>query len=427
MARYAKKFGPEQLKEKGTIEIAEVSREMPVLQSLEKELIQQQSFRDITLAVNTHLETKAGYLVQILADSGARVLASSPTPRSVERHVEAVLKGHPNVELFVSADWTQAKCERHRVRLLKEQPQGILDDGCHLLKTAVAHRLRAGLSELKWCVEQTTRGVREARAIQESQGQLPCPLVAVGSSELKGDMDSQKGTGQSVIDKIQQLLNLLWGHEVKVVIVGFGPVGQGLAQVASRRGADVTITEINPVRAMKAITGVEAVAVKPLLETIRDARPARHVIVIGATGTRGAVKKDHFDAAPDGCVFANAASGNDEILVSDLEALSSRKEEKDLNITDYYVDGKRLRVLTGGWPVNLAVRGPGFNKGHPPDVIDVTFSLMLCSAMLLMKTARRMKKRVFYPSSELPEIDRFVASRYLELRGVKIERPYSRP
>jgi adenosylhomocysteinase len=406
------------LKEKGAQEIAEVARKMPVLRSLEQELSSRKTFDDFTLAVNTHLETKAGYLIQILADSGARVLVSSPTPRSVEEPIEAVLKDYRNVELFVGADWSEAKCQEHWVKLLEEEPDGILDDGCHLLATAVKHKLKSSLANLKWYVEQTTRGVREAQEIERNHD-LPCPLIAVGSSELKADQDSSKGTGESVINKISELENIHWGQEIKVVIVGFGHVGQGLTENARARGADVTVTEIKPMRALKASTGVGSVKVRPLLDAIRDAR-----IVIGATGTRGAVRRPHFAAAPDGCVFANAASRDDEILLTDLEAISDMIHDIDENRTDYYfVGGKRLRVLTRGWPVNLAVKG--LSKGHPAEVIDLTFSLMVHSATLLVKRARHMRKKIYYPSSDLSEIDEFVASRYLKAREVTIDQPYN--
>ena len=406
------------LKEKGAQDLAEVARKMPVLQSLRQELTSRKTFNDLTVAVNTHLETKAGYLVQILADSGARVLVSSPTPRSVEEPIEALLRDYRNVELFVGADWSDEKCQEHWVKLLEEEPDGVLDDGCHLLATAVRQKLKSSLANLKWYVEQTTRGVREAQEIERNHD-LPCPLIAVGSSELKADQDSNKGTGESVINKISELENIHWGQEIKVVIVGFGHVGQGLTENARARGADVAVTEIKPMRALKATTGVGSVKVRPLLDAIRDAR-----IVISATGTRGAVRRPHFAAARDGCVFANAASRNDEILLTDLEAMSDMIHDVDENRTDYYfVGGKRLRVLTRGWPVNLAVKG--FSKGHPAEVIDLTFSLMVYSAALLVKRATHMKKRIYYPSSDLPEIDEFVASRYLEVREVGIDRPYN--
>jgi len=300
-----------------------------------------------------------------------------------------------------------------------------MDDGADLISTI--HKLRYGIRtrELDYFKdivngmdfeelvngivggsEETTTGVIRLKALAREK-KLLYPVIAVNDAESKRLFDNPIGTGQSALDGIVRATNtLLAGRDA--VVVGFGNVGSGIAYRLRGMGARVTVVEVDPIKALKAV--MDGFNVEPM------SKAARHGdLFITATGNINVIRREHFEAMRDGAILANAGHFNVEISVRDLEEISIRKERISDCIMRYVLrDGRKLYLLAEGRLVNLACA-----EGHPSEVMDMSFSLQALSARYLVENRGKLPRDVLRVPEE---IDREVASLKLEAMGIEVER-----
>jgi adenosylhomocysteinase len=287
--------------------------------------------------------------------------------------------------------------------VLDYKPVITLDDGADLVGTLHSKRTE-GLANVKGGTEETTTGVIRLRAMEKA-GNLKYPIIAVNDAYTKYLFDNRYGTGQSTIDGILRATNTLLAGKT-FVVCGYGWCARGIAMRAQGMGANVIITEVNPLRALEAT--MNGLRVMPIAEaaTIGD-------IFVTATGDINIIRKEHMQKMKDGAIIANSGHFNVEISLKDLEDLSTAKRTMRPNLEEYTLkDGRRLYLLAEGRLVNLAAA-----EGHPSEVMDMSFANQALCVEYMTKTAKMPPKVYTVPK----DIDETVAELKLKAMGVKID------
>ncbi len=384
----------------GGEKIAWVRAHMPVLASLEAELGPERPFAGLRIAVCIHLEAKTARFALSLKALGAEVAVASSNPLSAKDDVAAALGRE--VEVHARCGASEAEYTAYLSRVLDLRPHLVLDDGGDLGALLHGERADAGSDVVGLC-EETTTGLVRLRALAR-EGRLRFPVLAVNDARMKHLFDNRHGTGQSVWDAIMRATNLLLAGK-RVLVVGYGWCGRGIAQRARGLGAEVTVAEVDPVRTAEAL--LEGFSVAP----VDTAIPAADFVVT-ATGCTDAVSYDHLLRAKDGAVLANAGHFDVEIDVRSLREHAQGRRVRD-HVEEYLLPGgKRVYLLAQGRLVNLVA-----GDGHPAEIMDLSFSLQLLSLLWLARRGRDLAPGV-YPVPE--EVDQDVARRFLRSRGVRI-------
>jgi len=362
-------------------------------------------FQGMRMALSIHLEAKTAYLARVLQSGGAEVAVTGCNPLSTQDDVAAALAADGRIEVHARRGVTPEEYKRHLKAVLETRPQLILDDGGDLVE--LLHGELSGLSEGVWGgTEETTTGVRRLKALAKG-GRLRFPMFAVNDAHMKYLFDNRYGTGQSVWDGIMRTTNLSVAGKT-VVVAGYGWCGRGIALRARGLGAEVIITEADPIRAIEAV--MEGYRVMPM-----DEAAPQGDIFITATGCRDVIRREHFELMRDGALLANAGHFDVEINIQDLRELATHREEIRPNIEEFTLpDGRHLHLLAQGRLVNLAS-----GDGHPIEIMDLSFALQALTLEYIAKHHEELKPGV-YPVPE--EIDRRVAELKLEALGVKLEK-----
>ena len=412
------------LAERGRKRIAWSETQMPVLMEIRRRFSEEKPLRNIRVGACLHITTDTGVLMRALAAGGAELYLCASNPLSTQDDVAAALV-EEGVHVYAFRGQTEEEYYRCLGYVIASKPMITMDDGADLI--SAIHKLRYGirtreLDYLKDIVngmdfeelvngivggsEETTTGVIRLKALAREK-KLLYPVIAVNDAESKRLFDNPIGTGQSALDGIVRATNtLLAGRDA--VVVGFGNVGSGIAYKLRGMGARVTVVEVDPIKALKAV--MDGFNVEPM------SKAARHGdLFITATGNINVIRREHFEAMRDGAILANAGHFNVEISVRDLEEISIRKERISDCIMRYVLrDGRRLYLLAEGRLVNLACA-----EGHPSEVMDMSFSLQALSARYLVENRGRLPRDVL----KVPEeIDREVAGLKLEAMGIEVER-----
>jgi adenosylhomocysteinase len=388
--------------ELGSAKLEWVAQRMNVMNYLVKKYENGLPFKGVRIAVSIHLEAKTGYLALSLAKLGAEVFVTGSNPLSTQDEIVSELRHRG---LTVNAQRTHS-VELYRQNLeatLDFKPNIIIDDGADL--TVTVHEERTDLLNTLWGVcEETTTGVKRLKALEKSK-KLKVPAFAVNNAQTKYLFDNRYGTGQSVWDSIMRNTNMNIA-EKRVVVAGYGWCGKGVAMRARGLGARVIITEIDPIKALEAtMDGFEVMQMK-------DASKAGDIFVT-VTGDTRVIRDEHFKVMKDGAILSNAGHFDIEVSVSDLEKISNGKREVRPNITEYDVNGKHLYLIADGRLVNLAAA-----DGHPVEIMDLSFSVQMLSALKLLKEHEKMENKVY----DVPkEIDLEIAETKLGLLGIKID------
>jgi adenosylhomocysteinase len=381
--------------ELGSAKLEWVAQRMNVMNYLVKKYENGQPFKGVRIAVSIHLEAKTGYLALSLAKLGAEVFVTGSNPLSTQDEIVSELRHRG---LTVNAQRT------HSVELYRQNLEAtLIDDGADL--TVTVHEERTDLLNTLWGVcEETTTGVKRLKALEKSK-KLKVPAFAVNNAQTKYLFDNRYGTGQSVWDSIMRNTNMNIA-EKRVVVAGYGWCGKGVAMRARGLGARVIITEIDPIKALEAtMDGFEVMQMK-------DASKAGDIFVT-VTGDTRVIRDEHFKVMKDGAILSNAGHFDIEVSVSDLEKISNGKREVRPNITEYDVNGKHLYLIADGRLVNLAAA-----DGHPVEIMDLSFSVQMLSALKLLKEHEKMENKVY----DVPkEIDLEIAETKLGLLGIKID------
>ena len=384
----------------GRAKIDWAAAHMPLCGRLAEEFADEQPFRGKRLAMSIHLEAKTACLAILLRDTGAEVWVTGSNPLSTQDDVAQALAEEDRVTVHARHGASETEYTDDLKQTLACQPHLILDDGgdlVHLLHETPQENVIGGC-------EETTTGVGRLRMMAR-EGRLLFPMFAVNDARMKYLFDNRHGTGQSTWDGILRSTNLLVAGK-DVLVAGYGWCGRGIALRARGLGARVTVTEVDPVRAIEA--WMDGFSVAPMREAIRTAD-----FLVTATGCSDIVTEEAFREAKDGLVLANAGHFNVEVNLTDLGRMARSERTVRSGVVEYALaDGRRLYVLGEGRLVNLAL-----GDGHPVEIMDISFAIQALTLRHLMQSAPLAPD--LYPVP--PDIDEHVASMKLEALGVTID------
>jgi len=388
------------LASQGHLQIEWASKHMPVLAQIKKRFSKEKPFKGLTLAACLHVTKETGVLSETFLAGGAKLALCGSNPLSTQDDVAAAL-AKTGVNIFAWRAQTKDEYYWCVERALDFKPIVTLDDGADLVGTLHTKRTK-GLSKIKGGTEETTTGVLRLRAMEKA-GALKYPIIAVNDAYTKYLFDNRYGTGQSTIDGILRATNILLAGK-NFVVCGYGWCGRGIAMRAQGMGANVIVTETNPIRALEA--AMNGFRVMPIAEA-----SAIGDIFVTATGDTSVIRKEHMQKMKDGTILANSGHFNVEINPKHLEELATSKRNIRPNLDEYTLsDGRRLYLLAEGRLVNLAAA-----EGHPSEVMDMSFANQALCVEHLVKS-KRMPPRVY----TVPKgIDETVAK--LKLKAMKME------
>ncbi len=377
---------------------------MPVLQLIRERFQREKPLEGIRISACLHVTTETANLALALRDAGAQARICASNPLSTQDDVAAALAHEYGIPVFAIKGEDNATYYRHIRSALAHRPQITMDDGADLVTTILTEREDL-IADVIGGTEETTTGVIRLRSMARS-GVLKFPVISVNDADTKHLFDNRYGTGQSTVDGIIRATNVLMAG-MRVVVCGYGWCGRGVAMRAKGMGADVIITEVNPVRALEAV--MDGYRVLPMSEAARTGR-----LFITVTGNKSILRKEHFEVMPDGAIMANAGHFNVEIDIPALESISrSRRCVRDFVEEFRLADGKRLYLLGEGRLINLASA-----EGHPASVMDMSFANQALSVEYLARNRGRLRNEV-YPVPA--DIDREVASLKLKAMGTEID------
>jgi len=390
--------------ESGHRKIEWVKGYMPVLSAIEKEFIEEQPFAGKKIAMSIHLEAKTAYLSKVLKAGGAEVSVTGSNPLSTQDDVAAAL-AEDGLNVYAWYNATPAEYNHHLNAALDIGPNIVIDDGGDLVHLLHGERQEL-LPDILGGSEETTTGVLRLKA-REREGLLKFPMISVNDAYCKYLFDNRYGTGQSVWDGIMRTTNLIVAGK-NAVVIGYGWCGKGVAMKAKGLGANVTVCEIDPIKAIEAYMDGFQVMSMDEAASIGD-------FFITVTGCAKVITEKHYKAMKNGAVLANAGHFDVEIWKPDLEALSRGKKVMRKNIMGYVMeDGRIINLLADGRLVNLAA-----GDGHPAEIMDMSFALQALSARYISLNKEKLENRVHRVPEE---IDRKVADMKLKALGIRIDR-----
>lgn len=391
------------LAESGARKIEWVRKNMPLLRNLETEFEREKPFAGKRIALSIHLEAKTAYLCKVLAAGGAEMYITGSNPLSTQDDIAAALvECGLNVYAWYGA--TDEEYNRHISSVLEHDTNIIIDDGgdlVHMLHTKYQDKI---CHVIGGC-EETTTGIIRLIAMEKA-GELKFPMVLVNNAECKHFFDNRYGTGQSVWDGIMRTTNLIVAGKV-VVVAGYGWCGKGVAMRAKGLGAQVIVTEVNPVKAIEAV--MDGFDVMPMKEAA-----ALGDFFVTVTGCSGVITEEDFRVMKNGAILSNAGHFDVEVDVKGLKEIALETREERKNIMGYRIDEERwIYVLGEGRLVNLAC-----GDGHPAEIMDMSFAIQALSAKYLVEHAGNLTEKII----QVPrEVDEEVAARKLAYMGKKID------
>ncbi|PKB78187.1 MAG: adenosylhomocysteinase [SAR202 cluster bacterium Io17-Chloro-G9] len=369
------------LAKEGVNRIEWAEREMPVVRLIRERLAREKPFAGLRMAACLHVTTETANLALALKDGGADLVVCASNPLSTQDDVAAALVAEYGIPTFSIKGENDETYYRHIKSVLDHKPQVTLDDGADLV--TIMHRERSDLlTNVIGGTEETTTGVIRLKAMA-NEGQLRYPIVAVNEAETKHFFDNRYGTGQSTLDGITRATNLLWAGR-NVVVVGYGWCGRGVASRAKGMGSHVTVTEINPVRALEAV--MDGFTVRSGVEAARTGE-----VFVTTTGGLHAIGREQIEVMPDGAILANSGHFNVEIDIQALEEMSSGNRRVRDFVQEYQMnDGRKLYLLGEGRLINLAAA-----EGHPSAVMDMSFANQALCVEYLLKNRDKLGPGVY--------------------------------
>jgi adenosylhomocysteinase len=377
-------------------------RHMPILSSVAERFEKERPFAGLNVVIALHLEAKTANLAYVMLRGGAKVAVTASNPITTQDDVAQAL-AERGVTVFAKRGETPAEYKEYFGKVLATKPNLMIDDGGDLVN-AVHFEHPELLHDLIGACEETTTGVVRDRALARA-GKLAFPVIGVNEGLCKHLFDNRYGTGQSAWDGILRTTNMNVAGKV-VVVAGYGWVGKGVAMRARGLGAQVVVTEVDPVKAVEA--HMEGYQVMPMLQAARIGE-----IFVTCTGDIRVISKEHFAVMKDGAILCNAGHFDVEVDVRHLRNKDPEHHEVRHNIEEYVVDGKRYYVLGEGRLVNLACA-----DGHPIEIMDLTFALQALSAEYLVTHQQSLPKDlIIVPES----IDDMASRAFLASRGLSID------
>ena len=389
----------------GRLRIEWAEREMPVLRHIREQFEREKPLQGIRLSGCLHITTETATLARTLQAGGADLVLAASNPLSTQDDVAAALVSYDEIPVYGIKGEDGDTYYRHIHAALDHRPGITMDDGADLVSTL--HRERTELiGDVTGGMEETTTGVIRLRAMARD-GVLRYPIIAVNDAMTKHFFDNRYGTGQSTMDGVIRSTNVLIAGKT-VVVGGYGWCSRGITMRAKGLGANVIVTEVEPVRALEAV--MDGFRVMPMLE----ACPLGDIFIT-STGDISVVDRHHFEVMKGGAIVANSGHFNVEINIPALAELAVGPPRRVRPYVDEYTlpDGRRIHVLAEGRLVNLAAA-----EGHPSAVMDMSFANQALSAVYILQHADELEPQVYTVPEE---IDREIARIKLVEMGVEID------
>src|SRR5215831_4918506 len=391
----------------GRLKIEWAEQSMPVLRQVRERFAKEQPLKGLRLGACLHVTTETAVLMLTLKAGGAQVALCASNPLSTQDDTAAALVKEYDIPVYAHKGEDNATYYRHLEAVLKTRPQITMDDGADLISQlhGETNLGRDLVGEVIGGTEETTTGVIRLRAM-EKEAVLAFPVIAVNDADTKHLFDNRYGTGQSTIDGILRATNVLLAGRT-VVVAGYGMCGRGVAARAKGLGANVIVTEIEPMRALEAV--MDGFQVMPMTKAA-----AHGDVFVTVTGNTSVLSSDHFGQLKDGAILCNSGHFNVEIDLDTLGAMARSRRTVRPFVEEFVLDrGQRVYVLGEGRLINLAAA-----EGHPASVMDMSFANQALSAEYMVKHGRTLAKKVFVVPRE---IDLEIARLKLGSMGVKID------
>lgn len=392
------------LAERGRFRMAWAAKEMPVLDLIEERFRKEQPFKGIRMAAAMHVTSETANLMRVLIAGGAEVALCASNPLSTQDDIAATLVAHYEMPVYAIKGETTEQYNQHMAKVLEIRPNITMDDGMDLV--AMLHTQRKDLlDKVVGGTEETTTGVIRLKAMA-AQGMLRFPVIAVNDAMTKHFFDNRYGTGQSTIDGIIRATNVLLAGK-NFVVGGYGWCSKGIAMRARGMGANVIVTEIDPLRALEAV--MDGFRVEPMAEAAKVGH-----IFCSATGDIHVISMSHIALMRDGAILANSGHFDVEIDMKGLNEIAVRRTRVRDFLDEYLMDdGRHIYVAGEGRLVNLAAA-----EGHPSAVMDMSFANQALAAEYILKQGDKLQGQVY----DVPvEIDRQIAALKLKAMGVEID------
>jgi len=393
------------LAKEGALRIEWANQSMPVLNRIRKRFQKEKPLKGKRIGACLHVTTETASLMQTLKAAGASVYLCASNPLSTQDDVAAYLVKNDKIPVFAIKGENNKTYYQHISSVLDVKPQYTMDDGADLVSTI--HTERSELTNLvQGGTEETTTGIIRLKSMA-ADGVLKYPIIAVNDAQTKHFFDNRYGTGQSTIDGIIRATNRLIAG-TNFVICGYGWCGRGLAMRARGMGANVIVTEVDPVAALEAV--MDGLTVMPIQKAARIGD-----IFCTLTGNINVIRKNHFMIMKDGAIVANSGHFNVELDLEGLKSIAKSTRKIRPFVEEYVLEnGKRVNLLGDGRLINLAAA-----EGHPSSVMDMSFANQSLSIEYMVKSKRKLENDV-YPVPE--EIDMQIAREKLAAMGFAIDK-----
>ncbi len=389
----------------GKLKIEWAGRQMQVLEKIKTRFKKEKPLKGLTLAACLHITSETANLLIALKEGGATVVANASNPLSTQDVVAASLVKDYDIPTFAVRGEDNKTYFQHLNAVLDAKPNITMDDGGDLIYALHTKRSEL-LKNIIGSSEETTTGVIRLKAM-EKEGALKLPVIAVNDSDTKHLFDNRYGTGQSTIDGLLRATNILIAGKT-FVVGGYGWCSRGIAMRAKGMGADVIVTEVDPIRALEAAMDGFRVM------TMKDATKFGDIFV-SATGDKHVISLDVVKLMKDGAIVANSGHFDVEIDMAGIEKLKTKKRRVRNNLDEYtFPNGKKIFVAGEGRLVNLAAA-----EGHPAEVMDMSFANQALAAEYLVDNKGKLKNKVY----TLPrDLDVNVAKIKLDAMGISIDK-----
>ena len=395
------------LAEEGKKKIDWAEAHMPVLVALRQKYQMIRPLEGVRVSGCLHVTKETGVLIRTLKTAGAEISWCGCNPLSTQDDVAASLAKDESVSVFASRGVSTKQYYDDIHSVIGFDPNITVDDGADLI-VEMHKNINKSKSIVYGGTEETTTGVIRLRAMQKSS-KLMYPIIAVNDAETKHDFDNIYGTGQSAIDGIVRATNILISGK-NVVVAGYGHVGKGIAKNASGVGANVTITEVDPISALKA--KLDGYSVAPMIKAAEIGE-----VFITTTGCKDVITEEDITRMKDGAILANAGHFNVEISISALENQSTDKGQINKDTVQYNLkNGNRVYLIGEGRLVNLAAA-----EGHPSEVMDMSFANQFLAVLRLVQSGGNLKPLVYKVERSQ---DQEIAMAKLQAMSIEIDRLY---
>jgi adenosylhomocysteinase len=394
------------LSKKGKLRIEWAERDMPVLSQVKEKFAKNQVLRGKKMSACLHVTAETANLVRTLKAGGADIVLCASNPLSTQDDVAASLVADYGIAVYAIKGEDNKTYYKHLVAAVEHSPVVTMDDGCDLV-TLISSKYPTIAAQIIGSMEETTTGVIRLKAM-ERDGALKFPVFAVNDALTKNLFDNRYGTGQSTVDGIIRATDFLLAGK-NVVVAGYGWCGKGFAMRCKGMGANVIVTEVNPVKAIEAamdgfrvMSMAEAASIGDLFCTL--------------TGNMHVIRPEHFIKMKDGAIVCNSGHFDIELDLKGLKKMAKKEIKNVRNFVDKYIlsNGRSIHVLAEGRLVNL-----GAAEGHPASVMDMSFSTQALATEYAIKNQGRLNHKVY----EVPdEIENWVAAAKLKSMGIAIDK-----